>query len=84
MDGWYLDMARVGHEMQRFVLVPLGELAAAVDEAELLALGDLRHEGLLEGPGGGEGVVDVDPLVGVGVGELSGAPADGPSALSVY
>lgn len=72
-------MPRVGHKVQGFVLVPFGKLAAAEDEAELLALGELGHETLLEGPGGGERVVDLDLFVCVDVGELGGSSADGPS-----
>jgi muramoyltetrapeptide carboxypeptidase LdcA involved in peptidoglycan recycling len=49
----YLYTPGVGHEVQRLVLIPLGELAAAEEEAELFALGQLGHQRLLEGPRAG-------------------------------
>lgn len=74
----HLDTAGVGQKAERLLLVPLGELAAAEDEAELLAGGQLRHEGLAERPGGRQREVDLDPSVRLDVGELRRPPADGP------
>ena len=76
----YLDVARVGHEVEGLVLVPFGELATAEDEAELLAVGQLGRERLRKRPGGGEGVV-VDLLVRLEVGELRRPPANGPADI---
>ena len=69
--------------MQGLRLVPLGKLAAAEDETERLSLGQVRREGGDEGPGRGEGVVDLDLLVRRGVGELGRPPADGPGACQL-
>lgn len=80
--GCHLDMSGVGQEMQWFLLVPFGELSAAEDEAELPALGELGHEALLEGAGGGESVVDLDLFVGLDIRKMGRAPADGPAGRS--
>jgi hypothetical protein len=65
--------------MQGLLLVPFGELAAAEDEAEGLALRKLRHELLLEGFCGGEGKVNLYFPVRLEIGELVRPPADGPA-----
>jgi len=44
----YLDAASVSEEVQRLVLIPLGVLAAAKDEAELATIWELGGEMLVE------------------------------------
>lgn len=64
--------------MKRLLLIPLGILAAAEHEAELLALREQRHKVLEEGLGPGKGVVDLDLFVSLGIRELGRSSTDGP------
>lgn len=71
-------MPGIGHETEGFALVPLGVFSTTEDEPELLVVGQLGREVLMERIGGGEGVVDRDLSVRLDVGKLIGSPTDRP------
>ena len=73
-----LEASGVAHESKRLVLVPFGILAAAEDEAELLARRKLSSKRRHECIRCCKGVVDLDYLRGCSVGELINLPANGP------
>ena len=73
-------MPSIGHEMQRLVLIPLGKLAAAKHEPELLALWQFWGKVLKQCSRTSKGVVDLHLFVGLLVWELGRPAADGPAS----
>ena len=83
----YLCLASLLHKGQLLGLIPLGILAAAKYEAELLALRKCRCEVSDKCVGGVEGVVDADLSESLGVVELRASAAKSPKqeeALARY